>query len=214
MMTDKKRERFEHKVDFESLVETIKVRLKSFKSEDESFFVCDRLNDNTGFLSVYKDSLFHYIDGIILCERLYFKKAITFEDRNMVRPSEESVKLYDEFLKFAEDLETNKNVNQKDVADKLQEYTDKLSNESPPSEVVKLPYYVLPFGQQNKVLLRSLKDIDDETIDILSKVMGDYILSFFRTMFLVSDQEYGVMLRGIEYGDFVDIVAIIIKEQV
>ncbi|MDF2841696.1 MAG: hypothetical protein K0R00_122 [Herbinix sp.] len=202
----------QHTFDFDHLSSVIEERLSKFKNSEENFFICDRLHDNSSFLCIYKDSMFHYTDGVLLSERVYLEKAVKYEDQEIIKYTNENKALYDEFLHFTEEASKNENIAQEEVAQKLKEYTDRFETESLPKEKIKLPYIQLQ-DSGKKILLTKINDISGEALQAMSKVMAEHIISFYRTMFFATENDYGVMLRSVESNDFIDIVAVIIKEE-
>jgi hypothetical protein len=200
-----------HVLTFENLANTIKDRLLQFKAEDRDLFVCDRIMDNIGFLSLFKDALYEYKNGVILCERFFLRNIVQYEEREMIKYTEENKKLYEDFLNFANNEAINKDADQEEISKKLKEYENKFNTDNIPTEKKKLPYYEVMRGAQNKILLKDLKNIDNDVIEITSKIISDFIVSFYRTMFFVPDKEYGIMLRSITHPNWIDIIAIIIK---
>jgi hypothetical protein len=200
-------------LDFEHLSNTLEERLLQFKKDKKEFYVCDRITDNGSFLSLYKDALFNYRDGVLLCERIYLQKSVQYETREIIKDIKENKALYGEFLDFANHNLMNENANPEEVAEKLKEYSDKFQNENIPKENIKIPYYQLPYSSRSKILLTKLSDFQDDAIKTIARVMAEYIISFYRTMFFVNEQDYGIVLRSIETDTYIDIIAIIIKKQ-
>lgn len=202
-----------HNLSFNNLADVLKERLLQYKEGKEPYYICDRINDNIGFLSVYKDALFQYTDGIVLCERLYKENGVQYEEQNIPKYSEENKKLYDDFLKFTNESKEKKDMSQEEIAKQLKEYMNKFKSENIPVETIQLPYHQILYGAKNKLLLKKLSDISNEVLDIMSMIIAEHILSFFQTMFLTPNTEYGIILKNIECAEYNDIIAIFIKKQ-
>jgi hypothetical protein len=201
----------QHKFDFESLSKVISERLKQFKG-DGDFYICDRIRDNVSFLSLYKDAMFHYIDGIVLCERLFLPESVQFEDQEVIKYSEENKKLYEEFLNFANEA-NEKEIPQEELSSKIKEYSEKFNGQNNPKETIKIPYYQTIYGAKNKFLLQKLSDIPDDAIDTFGQIIAEYVISFFRSMFFIAEKEYSLTLQSIQNDKYIDIIAIITKQQ-
>ena len=104
----------------------------------------------------------------------------------MIKYTEENKKLYEDFLNFANNEAINKDADQEEISKKLKEYENKFNTDNIPTEKKKLPYYEVMRGAQNKILLKDLKNIDNDVIEITSKIISDFIVSFYRTMFYTS----------------------------
>lgn len=205
------KETFVFETNTEALSKLLYRRLTDFKNAKDVFYICDRLNDKAGFVNMYKNALFGYIDGILLCERLFFEDYVKFEETKIVENNIESKAIYDEFNNFKERVIKNQETDQSEIQNKINFYTEKLKNETSLKKV-KLPYYEQNIGYPERLLLKNIKEIEDDTTKLISELLASNTISFYRTMFLLSDEAYTLRVRGIEYDKFIDIVSeIIIK---
>jgi len=62
-------------------------------SPEKEYFICDRLNDSTSFLSVFRDALYNYVDGTILIERFYHESSVENEEREVPKITPENEEL-------------------------------------------------------------------------------------------------------------------------
>ena len=194
---------------YTALKANISIRLKSYKNQEDEFCIIDRVG-TFFFFHVFRDALFQYDPGIVLCERLFFKNKCNSSPVSIPTFNDNQKKIFDEFTTFSESLPQATDLDekqQKEVSDKLDSYQKKIRGIIP-DRIKKEVFYYDDETTSSTYAVTPLNEAADDALDYVGSMMSNFILSYFKTISYTIDTSK-LEVRGVQYEDYVDIVVVI-----
>jgi hypothetical protein len=167
-------------------------------SPEKEYFICDRLNDSTSFLSVFRDALYNYVDGTILIERFYHESSVENEEREVPKITPENEELIRNVIHKLKSSEIMSDEEKMGINDSLKSIgTEKVVHPVVDDK---------PSGRKSLVI--NIKDIGEEFfIRSYPEILANFIMSFSSTMFFVPPEKLGITLEVYERESYTDFLA-------
>lgn len=196
----------------DAIGEKIFQRIKSLSNEEE-FMVVDRVT-TTDFLKVFRENAEDYSSDVVLCERMYFKKACRLGERKVYEVDDDAVKLYKDYVELAEtlsDIEVLKQKTQEEFEDsvnKLKEMKESLKSAADKTKEsnIEVDIYETPFNKPG-YLVTDVRKIPNESLRVIANSIAAFIISYFNCMHISPSQQYQISVFPVKAMDYVDIVA-------
>lgn len=190
----------------EKIAEVIKKGFKLF--EKENFLIVSR-GSGDSYFKILRDSLFDYVEGVVLLERFFKKDKCTQKGEKYKTLSEKDKKTIRDFEELATNIPSASELNNEEIkkyTDKINEYNEKMFEIKPELRV----YDTFKYQDINLV---EFDLIPDEEKEIMCSMYADYALTFlsFITWSPVTESSY--MITTIEYSDYVDLILMPIKKE-
>lgn len=194
---------------FESVKCDIKALYDHIKENENELFSPNRVNDRASFFTLFKDALFHYTNGVFLCERFYRNNFVQFENIAVPKFTEEDRALHKEMSEFVENISKENIPLTEDTKKQADDYVRLLTTSNHPFENVEVPVYTMAYGERQKILLQSLKDTPDEFSEIMSSLISEQLNAIVRSMFLFLENDYSFEVKLMPYDEYIDMIAIL-----
>lgn len=196
----------ESKALIDQVAERIEESFKIFKGAD-LLIINRRLKGD--FIEVMAESLYEYKKGVILLERFFRKNSckpkgveveqISHDDKNLIRK-------FTEFSTSMPSAATLTEEEMKEYTDKLNDFTEKISNIRPEKTILKTYRY-------KNLMLDEFDSVEDDVLKIMSNMYAGMGLNFLAATTWASLQNTSIALTTIEHKDYIDLVIIPITQK-